>query len=155
MRASVIYFAGVSFVMLFGCASEEPKAETPVGGSVAQGPIGKMPDDEIHSGLTQPTTSVEAPKPKLSDLKKVRAAAKAAFEKSPKDEKSKKAYVEATVKLGTATMNAAELPPREKYRGALALYREALKLDPKNEEALENKKLIEDIYKSMGRPIPQ
>lgn len=142
-------------MMLLGCASEGPKAEAPIDGPVAQGPIGNMPDDEIHSGLTPPTASVEAPKPKLSELKKIQAAAKAAFEKTPKDEKAKAAYVGATVKLGTATMNADELPPREKYRGALSLYREALKLAPKNEEALENKKLIEDIYKSMGRPIPQ
>ena len=40
-------------------------------------------------------------------------------------------------------------------RPALKYYREVLKADPKNEEALKNKKQIEDIYESMGMPIPQ
>ena len=112
-----------------------------------------MPDDDIHRGLKPPVTA--EPSAKLAALKKAQALAKATFEKTPKDAKLKSAYVDATVRLGTATMNAEELPPREKYRGALALYREALKLDPKNKEAIANKKLIEDIYKGMGRPIPQ
>lgn len=81
--------------------------------------------------------------------------AKAGFTKSPKNAKLKKAYVIATVRLGTATMTTPSLPPREKYRGALRYYREALKVDPKNVEAKTNKDMIEAIYKKMGRPIPK
>jgi len=97
-------------------------------------------------------------KQELANLKKLTSAqvtAKAAYTKKPKDAKVKKAYVEATVKLGTATMVSPALPPKEKYRGALKWYREALKVDPKNKEASNNKKMIEDIYKSMGREVPQ
>jgi tetratricopeptide (TPR) repeat protein len=97
-------------------------------------------------------------KQELANLKKLTTAqteAKAAFTKKPKDEKVKKSYVAATVKLGTATMVSPALPPKEKYRGALRYYREALKVDPKNQEALNNKKMIEAIYKSMGREVPQ
>jgi hypothetical protein len=89
------------------------------------------------------------------DLKKLKAdydTAKAAYAKDPK---TKDVYVTATVKYGTATMLADSLTPKEKYPGALKLYREALKLDPKNEEATKNKTMIEDIYKQMGRPIPE
>ncbi len=46
------------------------------------------------------------------------------------------------------------LGAKVKYPRALRLYREALKLDPNNKEAKANKKMIEDIYRSMGRPIP-
>ena len=68
LRASLL--AGLSILFLAGCAQEEPKDETPVGATTAQAPLDKMPDDDIHRGLSQPTISMEAPKPKLADLKK-------------------------------------------------------------------------------------
>lgn len=101
-------------------------------------------------------TAAESAKQKaqLAASEKVYKAAKAAYQAKPSP-KTKKAYVDATVAFGTKTMMAPVLAPRQKYRGALALYREALKLDPKNKEALNNKKLIEDIYTQMGMPIPK
>ncbi len=33
--------------------------------------------------------------------------------------------------------------------------RKVLEVDPQNQEALQNKQQIEDIYTQMGRPIPQ
>lgn len=47
------------------------------------------------------------------------------------------------------------LPPREKYPTALAMFRDALKIDPDNALAKDGVTLIEDVYKSMGRPVPQ
>ena len=47
------------------------------------------------------------------------------------------------------------LDQKVKYKEALILYREALKIDPTNKEASSNKDLIESIYKSMNRPIPE
>ena len=47
------------------------------------------------------------------------------------------------------------LPPREKYPKALAMFRNALKIDPGNALAKDGVKVIEDVYKSMGRPVPQ
>ena len=47
------------------------------------------------------------------------------------------------------------LPPREKYPKALGMFRDALKIDPGNALAKDGKKLIEDVYTSMGRPVPQ
>jgi Flp pilus assembly protein TadD len=38
---------------------------------------------------------------------------------------------------------------------ALKMFREALQLDPNNALAKDGIKLIEDIYKSMGRPVPE
>lgn len=94
-------------------------------------------------------------KAELAKIEKAYKAAKTAFEKKPKDAAVKKTYVASTVKFGTATMLSPALGPRQKYAGALKLYREALKVDPKNKEALNNKKMIEDIYTQMGRPIPK
>lgn len=92
-------------------------------------------------------------KNQLAASEKVYKAAKATFQKTP-NAKTKKAYVDATVAFGTKTMMSPVLGPKQKYGPALRLYREALKFDPKNAEALNNKKLIEDIYKQMGMPIP-
>ena len=68
---------------------------------------------------------------------------------------NKKALAAAYADRGTERMNDGPSLPRVKYRAALADYRQALKLDPTNVQAQTNKKQIEDIYRSMGRPIPQ
>lgn len=91
----------------------------------------------------------------LAQAKALYTRSKAAFVKNPKDSKIKKGYIDATVSFGTISMNSPVLTPKQKYPQALKLYREALKIDPKNEIALNNKKMIESIYKSMNRPIPQ
>lgn len=41
------------------------------------------------------------------------------------------------------------------YKFALRDFRRTLKYDPANEVARDRKKQIEDIYQSMGRPIPE
>ncbi len=105
-------------------------------------------------GAHAQTTKVKEEKAKLVKLEKSYRDSKAKYVKTPKDEKVKKAYVDATVQFGTATMTAESLDRKVKYVGALRLYREALKIDPKNKEAKANKEMIESIYKSMGRPIP-
>lgn len=47
------------------------------------------------------------------------------------------------------------LAPKEKYPKALGMFNDALAIDPDNELAKNSVKLIEDIYASMGRPVPQ
>jgi len=105
--------------------------------------------------VAQGGQKVSPERAKLDKLGKVYREAKAKSTKAPKDAKLKTAYIQATVSFGTATMNSPILAPKEKYPSALRLYREALKLDPKNKEALANKKTIEDIYRSLGREIPK
>jgi hypothetical protein len=48
----------------------------------------------------------------------------------------------------------ANLSQKKKYKPALQRYNKVLEVDPKNSEAMENKKQIEDIYQSMGMPVP-
>jgi tetratricopeptide (TPR) repeat protein len=90
----------------------------------------------------------------LASLEEAYNKASDAFKKDQADS-VKKAYIEATVKLATATMNAPELSPKEKYPKALKLYRLALQFDPENAEAKESSETIVEIYKSMGRPVPE
>jgi tetratricopeptide (TPR) repeat protein len=80
--------------------------------------------------------------------------AKKAYEAAKSDEKLKQTYIDATNSLADANLYADELPPRVKYPAALKYFREVLKVDPKNAKALENEKLIVDIYKSMGKAVP-
>lgn len=75
-----------------------------------------------------------------------------AFE-SEKSDANKSAYVDATVAYATAVMAADG--PKAKYQKSLKLYDEALRLDPGNEEAMTNRQLIVDIYKSMGKEPPK
>jgi tetratricopeptide (TPR) repeat protein len=80
--------------------------------------------------------------------------AKAAYAKNSRDKKTRSDYVEATVAYGNAVMMSPNLIPKDKYPQALKLFREALKVDPGHKQAKANKTMIEDIYKSMGRPVP-
>lgn len=98
----------------------------------------------------------DPPVPKaLIPLDKKYRSTKATYNSRPKDKKAKDAYVEATVKLGHETMVSPDYPARFKYKKALQLYREALKLDPKNPVAKQESDLIIQIYKQMGRPVPK
>lgn len=78
-------------------------------------------------------------------------AAKAA----PKDAVVKKTYVEALMGNADAYMYNDKLPPFKKYPTALRGYRKVVELEPTNTKAKDNVAMIENIYKSMGRPVPQ
>jgi GH24 family phage-related lysozyme (muramidase) len=91
---------------------------------------------------------------KLKELRATYAKAKKSYTAKPKDVKAKKALVNASFAVGMGCMYSESLPARSKYKEALTFFRETLKLDPKHKQAAEQKKLIEDIYKSMGRPVP-
>jgi hypothetical protein len=98
------------------------------------------------------------PKPAAATAKYDEAklkALEAKLAKKPNDAKLKSDTAEANFQVGYAMMINDNLPPRVKYPGALKLYNRALVLNPKHAKAAQNKKTIEDIYKQMGRPIPQ
>lgn len=92
---------------------------------------------------------------KLAGLKATYVAAKQTSAKAPADAAKKAKYVQATLAYGDAVMNSPILKPKDKYPQSLGLFREAKKADPKNKTAAERIQLIEDIYRSMGRPVPK
>lgn len=114
-------------------AGAEPAAE---GG---EAPGGMAPFAGMGGSPTAPLT----PTPKLDEA--IVSAEKGG---------DKKTIAVAYAERGTFRMNDDDAGARVKYRAALDDYRKALAADPANAEAKKNKQMIEDIYKSMGRPVP-
>lgn len=72
-----------------------------------------------------------------------------------KADTARKAYANALVDLAHATMEDATIPPAQKYPEALKSLREAQRVDPTNKQAAEDIKMIEEVYKKMGKPVPK
>jgi hypothetical protein len=81
-------------------------------------------------------------------------SAKALFHRHPTPG-NRHLCVVATDRYALTAISDGSLGPKIKYRQALRLYREALKLEPTNVEAKNNSDYIISIYKSMHRPVPQ
>jgi hypothetical protein len=94
------------------------------------------------------------PSPKTVALQKKANHLIALYKKKP-NPKLKLQAAQAEYEYGHARMYDNALSPREKYRPALFAFREALKLNPHLKPAQAEKKQIEDVYKSMGMPIPK
>ena len=161
-RSIVNLFSVALIAVLFtACTKEVPKEllnnQKPQQNQQQQ-PVDKnqMPDDSIHRNLsktnTDNTKDTEGDT-KAQDMMKAADDAEAKYVKS-KSDADKKEYI--TKQMGAANylMFEANLSPKKKYKPALQRYNKVLEIDPKNAEAMENKKQIEDIYQSMGMPIP-
>ncbi|MEZ4691957.1 MAG: hypothetical protein R3A12_18090 [Ignavibacteria bacterium] len=111
------------------------------------------PKDSFHGGSTTGEDKEEAVDEDALKYTKEADEADSKYQKT-KSEEDKQACIYAQLKAANFLMFEADLPPREKYKPALQRYRRVLELDPKNQEAMANKTEIEDIYKSMGKPIP-
>lgn len=131
--------------------SAPPKDKSPHSGGMQAPFAGKAPKMTVEQALQQAVKSDET----LAPLDKAFKAAEINLKKKPKDAKTKKAYVDACYQYGHQAMVNGSKQPRVLYRASLALYRRALKVDPKHEPSLKDKQLIEDIYKTMPGGIPQ
>lgn len=117
----------------------------------------EMPNDSIHRNLMKNNdmnTSNGDDEKLVETLTKEADEADAKYQKT-KSEADKKEAIERQMEAANFLMFQADLPPKKKYRPALRRYRRVLELDPNNKEAYANRKQIEDIYESMGRPIPK
>ena len=103
----------------------------------------------------EPKTVQPAKKPTVAEMKAKAGVAEKAYNLKKKDATLKKNYAAALADLGEAVMLDETIEPRKRYPDALKLYRQALKLDPANQKAKDNIKLIEDVYKKMGKPVPK
>jgi len=155
-----LYAALISALVFAACTKEVPKEllnnQKPQQNQ--QQPVEKnqMPDDSIHRNLGKTNTENTGDPQgdtKAQDMMKAADDAEAKYVKSKSDD-DKKEYI--TKQMGAANylMFEANLSPKKKYKPALQRYNKVLEIDPKNAEAMENKKQIEDIYQSMGMPIP-
>ena len=114
--------------------------------------------------LTLAATTLLAADPAVTKAKKDLAAKnydaaittlQTAAKAAPKSAEIKAALVEALLAKADSIMYNDALPPRSKYPDALRAYRQVLPVDPNNEKAKASISTIENIYKSMGRPVPQ
>lgn len=118
----------------------------------------QMPNDSIHKNLRNQTGETTSSDEEIGDKKademvKVADDADTKYQKS-KSEADKTACIQKQLAAANYLMFEANLSPKNKYRPALKRYNRVLELDPGNVEAKENKVQIEDIYKSMGMPVP-
>ncbi len=100
---------------------------------------------------------VEKARKDLADKKFDEAitALEAAQKKNPKSAEVTKALADAYLAKGDSFMYNDAVPPRMKYPTALRAYRQVLVYDKANKKAQTQIATIENIYKSMGRPVPQ
>lgn len=108
----------------------------------------QKPPEKSYKGSDRVTDA------KLKQLINEYKVAKAAHVKKPKDAKLTQNYIDATFFAGMGTMYAENLPPRQKYSGALDYFREVKKISPKHKGANQNYDMIVKIYRDMGRPVP-
>lgn len=121
-------------------------AAKPTGGGYGSQPSSSGPAQSASGGAAA-AAGVDKPE-ELVKLEK-------AFDADPKNDETKKKLVEATYEFGNKVMLDENLPPRVKYPTALKMYKRVLEIDPTHQKAANDKKTIEDIYASLGRPIPQ
>lgn len=152
----------IKFIILFiialvisSCTKEVPKELMNNQNSQQKQPDKQqqMPDDSIHRNLSQNKESDTKGDPKADEMTAAADDAEAQYLKT-KSEADKKTCIQKELSAANYLMFEANLSPKKKYRPALQRYRRVLELDPNNAEAMENKKQIEDIYQSMGMPIP-
>ncbi len=156
----VLMLAVLSTIIAAGCTKEIPKEllnnQKPQQNQQQQVEKDKMPDDSIHRNVGKNNTDSQTDTQgdtKAVEMMKAADDAEAKF-MSSKSDADKKDYITKQMSAANYLMFEANLSPKKKYKPALQRYNKVLALDPKNAEALENKKQIEDIYQSMGMPIP-
>ena len=151
MRLSAVL---VVSLLAFGCEKtgqdEVPRPTQTPAHSTRAAPGAGGPMMPSHPGTDVPA-SVPSSVPSDEQI----AALQDAFDKTPTNDAAKSALVEALVARANYFMTTNDVPPREKYPKALGLYRRAAKIDPNNATAQAGIGQIEDIYRSMQRPIPE
>ena len=151
-KIKAVFILAILTSLLPGCSKQTPKDTQ----NTQQAPNNQMPDDSIHknpmkNSNNDPTDTKGDDK--AEQLSKEADDADSQFQKT-KSDADKKTAIDKQMKAANYLMFEANLSPKKKYRPALKRYRRVLELDPKNEEAQKNKKQLEDIYQSMGMPIP-
>jgi hypothetical protein len=106
------------------------------------------------SAPAQKEAPVKQP-PALVPLEKAYLKAKANFAKKPKDKAAREEFIKRATVFGHESMVSPDLRANVKYRQALRVYREVLKLEPQHPVARPEHDLIVKIYEQMGRPVPK
>ena len=149
-RIGVLLTAGI--FVLIGCGTKTEQQtdnvqHTP--GSQTM-PMSQTPP-AVQDVSTEALVKVD---PDIQKYEDAVVTAKNAYDKSPTGA-NKKIVINAYAAFGDYMQYESPVSPRKgKYRRALMEYRHALKLDPTSEKIQREIQQIEDIYRSMNRPVP-
>lgn len=149
MNKLAVFF--LAAVLLSACSQQNETEET--AGDAAQemstsAEQSKTPDRDVS---TEALVKID---PAIQEYADKVEREKSAYEKQP-DEEGKAELVNAYVEFADYMTYESPVSPREgKYHRALIEYRHALELDPDNSKVIAEIQQIEDIYRSMNRPIP-
>lgn len=105
---------------------------------------------KAHSEATA-TNETQRPNADVATLEKVYLEKKQKFEA---DANARTEFVEAAIAYADA-LNFGPGVPSEKYPKALAVYEEVLAVDASNRQALQGRRIIIEVYESMGKEIPK
>jgi len=148
----------LAVLLIAGCTTEK-ETETDQSAADQSGDVQKSIESDEPGG--QPaqkrdisTEALVKIDPEIRRFADAVEEAKENFEKSG-DVTDAEKVVKAHVEFGDyMTYESIVSPQQGKYHRALIEYRHAMKLDPHNQKVQDEIIQIEDIYNSMGRPIP-
>jgi hypothetical protein len=149
LSINLLLWATLASLMLWGCTPTTPVTEDTPPASVA--PAGAI-SHAINPVPPAAPMAPEAPVANVADLTPTPELDDAIAHAEKDGDKAKigAAYAD----RGYVRMNDDAAGPKIKYRKALSDFKKALTADPKNEKATKAKKAIEDVYASMGMPVP-
>jgi lipoprotein NlpI len=158
MRITLILFFAA--IVLSGCSKMEEKKQNQTDN---KSPMNNMQNPHTKGDVQEDTKNKSGDMtdmaPETSTDEKAEKLVKEADDmensyKKNNTEQNKKELIEKHMAAGNYLMFEAKLSPKKKYGPALKQFKRVLELDPSNQDAMNNKAQIEDIYNSMGRPIP-
>jgi hypothetical protein len=106
--------------------------------------------EPVASSAPEPAAAAGSHEERLKTVEQLEAA----YRQNPDDGGAKAKLIAAKYEYASRLMEDPDVPPRQKYRPALKAFNEILALEPGHKEAAARKKIIEDIYRSMGMPVP-
>ncbi|MBX3118742.1 MAG: hypothetical protein KF784_06725 [Fimbriimonadaceae bacterium] len=109
----------------------------------------------MSAAFAQKTENAKPTKEEVAKVAKYFATVKQTYYKNPKSASAIKELAETGNTYAEMIMKADWIEPKQMYPHALKIFRVVKQADPKNEKATRWIKTIEDIYRSMGRPIPK
>jgi tetratricopeptide (TPR) repeat protein len=147
MSKHVSYILSALLLLTVACSKQQGADEKQQADSAAENADAPAQRDISTATLVQID-------PEIQKYEDAVAAAKKSYDAGQSGD-SKAALVKAFTDFGDYMQYESPVSPRQgKYHRALIEYRHALVLDPGSSKILGEITQIEDIYRSMGRPVP-
>jgi hypothetical protein len=148
----ILIAAALLIVVVSGCEPRKEHGKEAVAQSAGERPDPKNTPPPAHQDVS--TATLAGIDPGIQAFADAVEKARSSYDKKSSPA-AKAALVDTYVKFGDYMQYESPVSPRKgKYRRALMEYRHALQLDPQNSKVQKEIQQIEEIYRSMNRPIP-